>query len=204
MKILRNSALLFLSIATVFGADKDTGFRPKAAAEYLRHTTVSGLVIGVDAYVDKEEVKTAFGKLNPNKHGVLPVLVVMQNDSDTALRLSGMQVSYIRPDHRRVEAIPAEEVRYLNGGRPRDITPTPSPVPRIPGLGGKKDKNPLAAWEIEGRAFYNQMLPPHEATHGFFYFHTALDRGAVLYITGIKVAATGQDLFFVEIPLDGS
>ncbi|MCW5978665.1 MAG: hypothetical protein KIT09_11335 [Bryobacteraceae bacterium] len=189
---------LFSSIATAYGADKDGSFQVKPAASYASNATISSLTIGAEVYNTQQEVKSAFGKLDPNKHGVLPVLVVMQNDSSQTLRLQDMRVEYIRPDGRSVIATPAADVPYLHGpAKPRTAPPT---YP-IPGLGGRR-KNPLDVWEIGGRAFSARMLPAGEAANGFFYFQTADHRGAKLYITGISEAATGQELFYFEIPLD--
>jgi len=185
----------------VFGADND-GFHPMPAADYANHQSVSGLTVAAHVYTDKDELKTAFGKLDPNKYGVLPVLLVMQNDSDKALRLSDMRITYIRTDRRQIESLPAEDVRYETPSRQPDVRSAPSPLPRIPGLGGGNSKDPLEAWEVQGRAFLVQMLPPHESAHGFVYFRTPHTDGAILYIRGIREAATGQELFFLEIPLD--
>ena len=192
--------ILLLSIVAAPAAEKPAAFRPKPAAEYPNRQTISGLTIAADAFSTAKETKTAFGKLNPNRYGVLPVLVVMQNDSDKALRLDGMRVEYIRPDHRRIQAVPANEVKYLYGVE----QPKPGVMrPRlpIPGIGGRK-KNPLAAFEIESRAFSAKMLPPGDFAYGFFYFNTASFSDSILYITGIVEAATGQPLFYFEIPLE--
>ncbi len=191
--------ILLLSIVFPSWADKPA-FRPKPASEYPNRQTISGLTIAADAFSTAKETKTAFGKLNPNRYGVLPVLVVMQNDSDKALRLDGMRVEYIRPDHRRLQAVPADEVRYLYGvERPRPgVTGPRYPIPGI----GKRKKNPLAAFEIESRAFSAKMLPPGDFAYGFFYFNTASFPESILYITGIVEAATGQELFYFEIPLE--
>lgn len=205
MRLPRNSLLLLLSIATVAGADKDSAaFPPGSAAGYANHQTVSGLVLAAEPFNTKRETKAAFGKLDPNKHGILPILLVLQNDSGQALRLDEMRVAYIRADRREFDAIPPEEVRYFGFQGGSSASPIPSPRPRspIPGLGGGGKKNPLDVWEIEGRAFLAKMLPPKEAAHGFFYFNTALDRGGKLLVTGIRIASSGQDLFFIEIPLD--
>jgi LmbE family N-acetylglucosaminyl deacetylase len=155
--------------------------------------------VAAEVFDTREEMRSAFGKLDLSQYGVLPVLVVMQNDSSKALRLDGVRFEYIRPDRRRLQAVPAGEVQYLYGVK----KPQTVPAPRypLPGLGGKS-KNPLAAWEIEGRAFAAKMLPPGDAASGFVYFQTANHRGAVLYVTGVVEAATGQELFYFEIPLD--
>ena len=63
-------------------------------------------------------------------------------------------------------------------------------------------KNPLAAWEIEGRAFAAKMLPSGQSASGFFYFQTGHRSGSTLYVTGIREASTGKELFYFEVPLD--
>jgi hypothetical protein len=71
----------------------------------------------------------------------------------------------------------------------------------LPGISRKK-KNPLSAWEIEGRAFLARMIPGGESASGFFYFQTAHRPGSSLYLSGIRVASTGKELFYFEIPLE--
>ena len=51
---------------------------------------------------------------------------------------------------------------------------TPGPRGRV---AIKSKKNPLDAWEIEGRAFAAQMLPAGQSASGFFYFQTELQPG---------------------------
>ena len=41
-----------------------------------------------------------------------------------------------------------------------------------------------------------------ESAHGFLYFESGFQRGMRLYLTGLEEAATGKELFFVEIPLE--
>ena len=147
------------------------------------------------AYDTEELAHTAFGKLNPNQYGVLPILVIIQNDTDQALKLDHLQAEYTGSDGRHVEATPADEVQTL-GGTERPNVPTASPIPIH-----RKHKNPLDVWEIDGRSFAAKLLPAHESVNGFFYFQTAHRPGSKFYLTGIKVAATGQDLFYFEIPL---
>ena len=77
----------------------------------------------------------------------------------------------------------------------------------IGGPGGSRPKiiskkNPLDAWEIEGRAFSAKMLPPGQSASGFLYFQTGLQRGATIYLSGFTEAATGKELLYFEIPLE--
>lgn len=191
--IFKRLALL-LSISAAFAADKDTqAFRPGPAAGYEHHQTQNGLIIAADPYNTPEKEKIAFGKLDLYQYGVLPVLIVMQNDSGQAIRLENLKVEYVGPTGNHVDATAAAEVRYLNGPAP------PSSVPSIPGR--IKKKNPLNAWEVEGRAFAAKMLPAGNPASGFFYFQTGLQRGSEIYLSGLSEAATGKELFYFEIPL---
>src|SRR5215469_14733152 len=95
--IFKRLALL-LSITAGFAADKETGtFRPAAAPTYEHHQTNDAVTIGVEPYQTPEKQKTAFGKLDLYQHGILPVLVVMQNDGGQAIRLDNLTVQYIGP-----------------------------------------------------------------------------------------------------------
>ena len=196
--IFKRLALL-LSIAAAHAADKEsTQFRAEPAASYEHHQSNARITIGVDPYNTPEKQKTAFGKLDLYQFGVLPVLVVLQNDSGGAIRLEKMKVEYVGPNRNRVEATPASEVRYLNGPRRPDVVPGPTGKPKV----GRSKKNPLDAWEVEGRAFAAKILPAGEEAHGFFYFQAGLQSGATIYISGLTEASSGQELFYYEIPVN--
>src|ERR1017187_5853163 len=118
MPFVFKSLVLLLSISVGLAADKETPFKADPAASYASHQSNAQITIGVDAYVTIDKVKLAFGKLNPNQFGILPVLVVIQNDSGKAIRLDRLKAEYLGPNHDRVEATPAKDVRYLNPPEP--------------------------------------------------------------------------------------
>jgi hypothetical protein len=195
-RIFKRLALL-MSIAAAFAADKDTAtFRPPPATGLDHHQTNAQITIGVDAYVSPDKVKNAFGKLDPYQYGILPVLVVIQNDSDKAIRLDRLRAEYVGPNRDRVDATPAKDVRYLRGPERPGVITGPGGKPKI-----LSKKNPLNEWEIEGRAFAAQMLPAGQSASGFFYFRTGVQRGATIYLNGLTEAATGKELYYFEIPL---
>jgi hypothetical protein len=144
--------------------------------------------------------KTAFGKLNPNRYGVLPVLLMVRNNTDKTVSLVGLRAQYIDRDRNKIEATPTGEVKYANApDRPRV---GPGPLPPLT-RGGVK-KSPLAASEIDERGFAARMLPPGESAHGFLYFQIDHRGGAKLIIDGLTEAGTGKELFYFELPLDAS
>jgi hypothetical protein len=185
-----------MSIATAFAADKETPFKAAPATSYEHRQTNDKVTIGVEPYSSEDKIKIAFGKLNPYHYGILPVLVVIQNDGDKAIRLDQLRAAYAGPGGNRIDATPAKEIRYLNGpNRPKVIPGPTGPVPL------KSKKNPLDAWEIEGRAFAAQMLPAGQTASGFFYFQTGVQPGSTIYLSGMVEAGTNRELLFFEIPL---
>lgn len=188
--------IVLLSIAAAWGADKDKGrFAPGPASSYANRQSSEGVTIAAAPLETDEQTEPAFGKLNPYKYGVLPVLVVIQNDRKTSLDLSRMQVEYVLPGGGHIEATPAADVPYITGPeRPKVQT---LPLPR------RKKKNPLSSVVIESRAFAARMLPPGESAHGFFYFQTGHRSASRLYVTSILEAGSGKELFYYEIPLSG-
>ncbi|MGO9228881.1 MAG: hypothetical protein ACLQKA_06670 [Bryobacteraceae bacterium] len=185
-----------MSITAALAADKQQAFHAPAATAMAHRQTVDQVTIGAEAYVAGDKVRAAFGKLMPYDYGVLPVLVVIQNDSHESIRLDRMNAEYVGPHGSRVTATPPGEVRYANAPRRPDLgAAPPMPIPI-------KRKNPLEAWEIEGRALAAQMLAPGLTASGFLYFQTQVQTGATIYLSGLTEARTGKELFYFEIPVE--
>jgi hypothetical protein len=192
------AAILLLSAvgaSALFAVDKDKGkFQPGPASAFPAKQTESGVTIAVQAYDQEPLTKSAFGKVNPNEHGVLPVLVVIENKSNKAIKLENLRVEYLDFDRRKVEPTPAKDLPYLEGPRRPNFNGTP-----LPGMGRKK-KSPFLNWEFEGRALSAKMLPPGESTFGFVYFQTRHQPGSRLQVAGLEEAGTNKELFYFDIP----
>ncbi len=190
--------IVLLSIAAWAGDDKDKDrFAPGAASSYAGSQTTEKITMAAIPFVGEEQVRPAFGKANPNKYGVLPVLVILENGTGKALRLS-LQADYIGPDGKHVDATPASDVTFIGGsGKPPSLPGSkPLPFPR------KAKKGPLNVWEIEGRAFTAKLLPLGEKVYGFFYFQVDYKPGSRIYLTGISDASTGKEYLYFEVPLE--
>ena len=186
-----------LSIVAALGADKEKQFQAAPVDSYPCRQTIEKVTIAADPFDKQEKTSQAFGKLDPNRYGILPVLVVIRNGGAAALSLEAVRVEYITESRNKIEATPARDVPRTLGSKQPKVYSAPLPIPRT-----SRGKNPLATWEIEGRAFSAKMLPPGESASGFFYFQAPHHAGSVLYITGIREAASGRELFYFEIPLD--
>ncbi|HEY1203085.1 MAG: hypothetical protein ABSH46_20150 [Bryobacteraceae bacterium] len=198
--LTRKSSIVLLSIAAAFAGEKERpAFKPGPASSFATRQTISGVTVAAVALRSDAEAEPAFGKVNPYKYGVLPVLVVIQNDSKQTIALDGLKVSFVLPDHDRVEATPAADVKYISGPSAPNVHA--GPVPQLP-THVSRSKSPLGEWQIEGRAFAAHMLAPKDSASGFFYFRATWQSGSTLYLTGLREPASGKELFYFEVPLD--
>jgi hypothetical protein len=194
----RIALMVLLSIAVAYAIDKDKDhFSAGPASSYKGHQTLDKITIAAVPFVTDEEARKTFDKINPNKYGVLPVLVVIENGTGKALRLD-LEAAFVDASGGKLEATPADDVIYLAGVKkvPKLYNPLPVPLPR------RDKKGPLNIWEIPGRAFAAKLIPPGESASGFVYFQTAHEPGSKLYLTGIRDASTGKEYFYFEVPME--
>lgn len=190
--------LLSVSIAAGTAGDNERAkFDVKPAASYPRHQSSDKLTIAAEPAETDAQTRDAFGKLNPNSYGILPVLIVMQNDGPDAVRLDHLKFEYITPDGQHIDATPAGDVKYIHGTRAPN---------RLPGtiVIKKKAKNPLDVWEIEGRSFTAKMLPAGQSASGFVYFQVDQPSAAAnVDISGMTDAVTSKEILYFEISMSG-
>jgi hypothetical protein len=197
----RVAVMVLLSIAAVLAgkvaAADNKRFAPKPASSYPGHQTMNGITIAAVPYTREDEVKAAFGKANPYKYGVLPILLVIQNDTGKALRINlRAELVDLQDDHK--QPMRPLDVRLWDGAANKDYrVPLPGPIP-LP----RHNKGPLDVPEIDGLAFSAKMLPVDEKVYGFLYFDSAVRPGAFLYVNGLSDAATGKDYFYFEVPFE--
>jgi hypothetical protein len=194
--------LLAVSITAAFGADKEKArFEVKPAAAYPHKQTSEKVTIAAEPFETDDQAREAFGKTNPFRYGVLPVLIVVQNDSPNAIRVDSMRLIYMLPDRTKVESTPASDVRFINGARQPKGLPGPTGGIKIT----RAPKNPLAEPEIEARAFAAKMIPPGQSASGFVYFQVPQSsQAATVTVDGLLDATTGKELYYFEIPMSGN
>jgi hypothetical protein len=170
-------------------------------AAYPHRQTSEKVTIAAEPMETDEQTREAFGKVNPFRYGILPVLLVIRNDGPDAIRIDRIKVAYTLPDHTRIEATPAQDVRFIHGTREPRGLPGPTGGIHIT----RAPKNPLAEWEIEGRALAAKMVPAGQSASGFVYFqvpHTSA--AASVYVSGLEDPVSGKELFYFEIPMSGN
>lgn len=175
-------------------------FHVGPVTDYAHRQTSEKVTIAAQPFVTDTEAAEAFGKINPYRLGMLPVLIVIQNDGPDAIQIDRAKFQYELPDDTRIDATPASDVRYAHSVRP----PSRLPGGSLPGvwLAKKKEKNPLDEWEIEGRSLAAKMIPAGQSASGFVYFQSPVASSAAsVSISGIRNPVTGKELLYFEIPM---
>ena len=200
-KVLGTAVLPAVMLLTgdLLAADKDAPFKAGHADSYPARQTNEKITVAVKAFDTEDLAHSAFGKLNPNQYGVLPVLVVIRNGRDQAVRLEKLRLEYVTEARDRIEPTPAADLPYLSGpDRPRPVYgPVPTGAPRV-----KRRKSPLSNPVLEVRAFSARMLAPGDEASGFFYFQTAHRKRSQAYVTGLREATSGKEIFYFEVPFE--
>lgn len=186
------------ALSPVAWAVGESSFKAPPVEEMKSKITLEDVTIGIDAFDTTEKAAKAFGKIDPNKYEVLPVLVVIKNGRKNPLRVAPLEVEYIIPGVGKIEALRTDEVAASGGGPSApNLGPKPFPIPT------RKKKNPLASPEIEVRAFAARMIAAGESASGFFYFNTRHRSTAKIYLNGFADVALKKEIFYFEIPFSG-
>ena len=197
-------ALLAIAFAASSFADDKPFAMPaaQAAQTYPAHdaNTQEKAAIAADPYDTPQ--KNSIFRQDYFGQELLPVFVVITNDGDAPLSLTGMTLE-LDLGHARVT--PASENDILRVmTHPRQPGPSKIPIP-VP-LPHRSDKRAQKiADELELAQFHAFAIEPHTSRGGFFFFDisniSAPLSNARLIVTHIK-NGSGNELFYFEIPLE--
>lgn len=206
----RPALLLVLSLALAAFAKQESQPPPQAFhaktypavdAHNDEHATIAA-----DPY-DMPD-KTTFMLVPYRDNDILPIRVIISNDSDAPLNLSRLQVQ-LTTVNPRAKITPSEMddlYRRLarQDRRGDEVSRNPLPIP----LPSRKLKSQVKKeWqdEIDSLRFKWLVVEPHASVSGFFFFDIRdLEHplaGGHLYLTGVR-DENGQELMFFDIPLE--
>jgi hypothetical protein len=174
------------------------------AGTYPAHDdhTLEKVAIAVDPY-DVEYKASIFG-VNYRNNGFLPVLLVVTNDSDQPLALSGMKAQLTTVNRTKLSPLGTDDIVRRMSHPSRSDTPNPLPIP----LPSKKIKGGVSQKtmdEIERAQFGAKAVEPHSTARGFLFFDVSDISnplaGADFYLTGAR-DSKGTELMYFEISLE--
>jgi hypothetical protein len=176
---------------------------PRSAKTYPAHDEHSneGLTVGLDPY-DTEEKAKIF-TVNYSQYGILPIFVIVTNDGDQPVALSGMKAEFVTGDRSKLSPSSEDDIyRRLNHPKASATNryPLPFPSKKVKGAVGEKTMA-----EIQSAQFGAKAVEPHSSQAGFLFFDvsdisTPLP-GSHFYLTGVH-DSKGEELMYFEISLE--
>ena len=121
---------LCASLAAALWAETQPGtFKVLPVDAYPSRQALGKLKIAAVRYESDEDTRVAFGKVNPNEYGILPVLLVFENGSEETLLLERMKLVYQYPGT-EIAPLPPGQLPYMLGPkRPNTGPKISSPIP---------------------------------------------------------------------------
>ncbi len=175
----------------------------KPAASYPAHDTHrdEGVTVAVDPY-DMPDKAQIFS-VDYHQEGLLPVFVVITNDTEQPIVLSSMKAQLVTVNRTKIPPSSADDVYRRLAHPSSSAGPTiPLPIPRkkVKGAVPKKVMD-----ELQSAQFSAKAVEPRATQSGFMFFDvsgiSAPLAGAHFYLTGLQ-NSKGDDLMYFEIPLE--
>ena len=175
--------------------------KTKPAAAYPAHDYHSNekVTVGLDPYNTPD--KTKIFVVNYRDLDLLPVLMVITNDSDSPISLTDIKAQLVTGDGAKLSPATEDDV-YRRVSHPNASgarVPLPFPTSRVKGGVNTKELN-----EISNAQFKAKAVEPRGSQAGFLFFDVSDLRnplkGARFYLTRVHDSA-GNDLMYFEVPL---
>ena len=171
------------------------------AKTYPAHDEHSGesVTLGLDPY-DLPDKASIFS-VHYGDVGLMPIFVVITNDGDQTVALSGMKAELVTVNQTKIPPASEDDI-YRRIARPTGtISPNPLPWPKKAKGSISKD----AMEEIQNTQFAAKAVEPHGTQSGFMFFDVSDISnplaGAHFYLTGVR-NAKGNELMYFEVPLE--
>ncbi len=173
----------------------------KPAASYAAHDEHSNekVTVAIDLY-DTPEKANIFSA-HYGEVGMLPIFVVLTNDGDQPVVMTGMNAQLVTMDRSKLVPATVDDIyRRLSHPAPRNNYPWPFPTNKIKG-----GVNKQTLGEIRRSQFAARAVEPHSTQAGFLFFDVADLSGALsgarFYLTGVR-DFNGNELMYFEVPLE--
>ena len=176
----------------------------------LPHDRHDGLTIQVDPYLEPARAKERFGKANPLEAGILPLEVIMQNDTEQPIRVKldaiQLEVRLRNGGRQDIDWLSAEETAVLivhPNGNPSSPGQRRLPVPLGIPVGDKKTEKIAAA--LRPFTLDADIVPPMGKIQGFLYFNLGRDMElapkSTLYVPDLVIVPSNKVMIFFDVPL---
>lgn len=174
--------------------------RPAAAYPAHDYHSKEMVTVALDPYDTSEKAKIFV--VPYHDVDLLPILMIVTNDSDQPITLSEMKAELVTGNGSKLTPATYDDVfRRVSHTRSSGTRmPLPFPTKKVKGGVNSKEWN-----EIETAQFSAKAVEPRSTQAGFLFFDisdiTNPLQGAHFYLTRVH-DASGNDLMYFDVPLD--
>lgn len=199
-------AMLVASTLALFASKEFEAPKVSRAGTYPAHDAHSTEKVSIAGDPYDTVPKAAIFRLKYLDKGILPINLIITNDSGAPISLTKMQVQLVaRERHAKLSPLDPDDIYRVmtHAKRTDDVarTTSPLPFPTKHKVGGLKQED---RDEVERSRFQAQAVEPSNTQSGFLFFDVrGLDNpldNATLYITGVRDNGHNELMYF-EIPL---
>ena len=164
------------------------------------HHAEENVTVAVDPY--DTPAKANVFVVNYKQHDLLPLLLVITNDSANPIELTDMKAELVTSDRTKLTPDTEDDIlrRISRPNASGKRYPVPFPTPKAKGGVNAKERD-----EIQNAQFRARAVEPHSSQAGFLFFDVSGTAsplaGAKLYLTGVR-NSSGNDLMYFEVALD--
>jgi hypothetical protein len=161
------------------------------------------VAIAAEPYDTRE--KEAIFRVDYLSHGVMPVRLIVTNNSNRPISLRDARILFVTAAGDRIQAAEPEDVERLMTRKEREggKIPMPGPIPNIKLKPKASDKE--IEQDFDTFEYSVLVVEPHTTRAGFLFYDVSdLDhplKGAKLHLHKLR-DADGKELFYFEIPFD--
>ena len=198
------AALLCLTPFSARAAGQRSAPPAKPAADYPANDSHPNERVTIAADPCDDPKLCSFFRLPYIQHGLLPIRVVVTNDSDRALSLDDARMQFISANNDKIPAATEDDINRriftIHSAQPIHVPLVPIPIKRTP-----VDKK--ITDDDNDFGFQGTVVNAHSTLAGYlFYDIQDLDepalRHAELYVKMVHTLDGKQELFAFTIPLD--
>jgi hypothetical protein len=164
------------------------------------HHGNENVTVGLDPY--DTTTKSGIFTVHYRENDLLPILVVITNDSDQPVQLSEMKIELVTADRTKLTPLSEDDIFRRISHPKASGTRYPVPFPTQKAKGGVDSKS---RDEVQSALFRARAVEPRSSQAGFMFFDisdlSGRLSGANFYLTGVR-DSSGHDLMYFEVSLD--
>lgn len=171
---------------------------PLPASSYPAHQNFQNVVIGVRPYATEAQAAELFDTKKVHEKGFLPVLIVVENNNDFAIQLSGSEVYLGLDDGTNVPTVPMGEVLLeISLDKPLSSYSTRKEILL------RQVVKPEMYMDFEHKNFGEKLIAPHSSDYGVVFFPLPEDdlSKCRMYFPEVVDLSSDETLMFFEFPL---